>query len=203
VIVLILAQAGMLFCKSDMAQARIRKFFSGPAGAVTYREFYSTALFDEIKRYIPLPVEKYRVVSIGLHPAIAYYNGFRTLDMYASDYPLATKHAFRRIIAPELAKNDKMRKYFDTFGCRCYVFADELNGNAYFLKSSDQKIRNLKLDTRVLKEMGGEYVFSAVEILNAKENGLLFERVFERDDSPIRIYLYKVDPRSESGSRKE
>lgn len=40
--------------------------------------------------------------------------------------------------------------------------------------------------------MGGEYIFSAVEIKNYFENGLQLERVFEDKRSVWRIYLYKI-----------
>ena len=54
------------------------------------------------------------------------------------------------------------------------------------------KIKSLDLNTKALKEMGGEYIFSAVEILNYAENGLSLEKAFERKNSPWKIYLYKV-----------
>ena len=42
------------------------------------KEFYAEELFTEIKEHIGRPVEEYRVASVGLHPAIAQYNGFYT-----------------------------------------------------------------------------------------------------------------------------
>ena len=69
-----------------------------------------------------MPVEDYRVASIGIHPAIAQYNGFYTLDTYNNFYPLSYKHEFRKIIEKELEKNKKIRNYFDAWGGRCYFF---------------------------------------------------------------------------------
>jgi len=40
--------------------------------------------------------------------------------------------------------------------------------------------------------MGGEYILSAVEIDNAEDNDLDLLGIFERDDSPWRIFLYQV-----------
>jgi hypothetical protein len=40
--------------------------------------------------------------------------------------------------------------------------------------------------------MGGQYIFSAVPIKNAKENNLLFLKAFEDKESVWKIYLYKV-----------
>lgn len=59
-------------------------------------------------------------------------------------------------------------------------------------ESRQFKIKNMKLNKEVLKEMGGEYIFSAVEIVNHKGNNLKFEKVFKNSESPWRIYLYRV-----------
>jgi hypothetical protein len=158
----------------------------------SYKQFFAQKEFTEIKNYIGKPVDKYRVVSIGIHPDIAQYNGFYTLDTYNNFYPLSYKHRFRKIIAPELAKNKRLRRYFDDWGGRCYVFVDELGKHYMYSKRSNKKIKNLDLHTNVLKKMGGEYVLSAVPILNAEENQLSLQKVFETKDSYWRIYLYRV-----------
>jgi len=159
---------------------------------LTFGEFYSCALFDDIKEYIGKPLESYRVVSIGIHPSIALYNGFYTLDAYISNYPLEYKHKFRKIIEKELSKNKGFRKYFDNWGSRCYVFVDELGRNYQVRKDDNIKIRNLELSTKALKDMGGEYILSAAEITNYKDNNLKFLRSFEDDKSQWKIYLYEV-----------
>jgi hypothetical protein len=43
-----------------------------------------------------------------------------------------------------------------------------------------------------MKELGGKYIFSAVRIINEKENSLFLLKIFERKDSPWRIFLYQV-----------
>ncbi len=170
--------------------------------SLTYREFYSETLFKEIDAHIRSPKKNYRVVSIGIHPAIANFNGFYTLDIYMDFYPLEHKHRFRRVIARELEKSPQLREGFDTNAKRCYILVSELHGDLVLrgraftrgLTKADQhlKIQNLELDTGALKEMGGLYIFSAVEILNCRENGLADEGVFEREDSPWKIHLYRV-----------
>lgn len=72
--------------------------------APTFREFYASEQFKEIKEYIGRPQDSYRVASIGLHPSIAQYNGFYTLDTYNNLYPLSYKYEFRKIIEKELEK---------------------------------------------------------------------------------------------------
>uniref|UniRef100_C5D2N3 YkoS n=1 Tax=Geobacillus sp. (strain WCH70) TaxID=471223 RepID=C5D2N3_GEOSW len=160
----------------------------------SFREFYAEKQFQEIKEHIGLPVHKYRVASIGIHPAIAQYNGFYTLDTYNNFYPLSYKHKFRQIIAKELAKNKKLREYFDEWGGRCYIFVDELGKHYMFNKNSKRTIKHLQLNTNVFREMGGRYIFSALPIENAKQNQLTLEKVFHSKESAWTIYLYKVIP---------
>lgn len=156
------------------------------------KEFFAENQFQEIKEYINRPVDEYRVASIGIHPAIAQYNGFYTLDTYNNFYPLKYKHEFRKIIESELKKNKKIRKYFDRWGGRCYFFTNEL-GKAYmFKKHSKKKLKKLNLNLTPFKEMGGEYLFSGVPIINAEDNGLFLQKVFVSETSTWKIYLYKV-----------
>ncbi|WP_225989113.1 DUF6044 family protein [Peribacillus frigoritolerans] len=158
----------------------------------SFKEFYSEILFQEIKDHIDRPQEEYRVASIGLHPAIAQYNGFYTLDSYNNFYPLSYKHQFRQIIENELAKNKNIRIYFDEWGGRCYLFTDELGKHYMFKKGSKKELENLDLDMDAFKGLGGTYIFSAIPINNAKENGLVLDRVFTKKGSVWKIHLYRV-----------
>lgn len=156
------------------------------------KEFYDTELFSQIKEYIGQPMDKYRVASIGLHPAIAQYNGFYTLDSYNNFYPLTYKYEFRKIIESELAKNKTIRTYFDEWGGRCYIFTDELGKHYMFKKTSKKKLTKLQLHTDQFKAMGGKYIFSAVPIINAEENKIALEKEFTTKKSVWKIYLYRV-----------
>lgn len=161
-------------------------------GQPTFKQFYSVDLFQQIKDYIGQPQDTYRVASIGLHPAIAQYNGFYTLDTYNNYYSLAYKHQFREIIAKELDKSPELRTYFDQWGGRCYLFVSELGKNYEFKKDSGKQIRHLDLNMEAFKALGGRYIFSAVPILNAEEDGLHFLKAFDSPESAWRIYLYQV-----------
>lgn len=158
----------------------------------TVKEFYAEDLFQEIKNYIGLPQTEYRVASIGIHPAIAQYNGFYTLDTYNNFYPLKYKHQFRKIIASELARNDKIRTYFDQWGGRCYLFTSQLGKSYMIKKNSKQHLENLHLNTAVFKKLGGKYIFSALPIDDAVQNKLFLSKVFNSKKSAWKIYLYKV-----------
>ncbi|MCQ6276498.1 hypothetical protein JMM81_16415 [Bacillus sp. V3B] len=156
------------------------------------KEFYDEELFTEIKDYIGKPVEEYRVASVGLHPAIAQYNGFYTLDSYNNFYPLSYKREFRKIISKELEKNEKIRVYFDEWGGRCYLFTDELGKHYMFKKTSKKKLKDVQFNFEPFKEMGGTHIFSAVPIVNTGDNHLVLEQVFSREKSIWKVYLYKV-----------
>ncbi|MBT2699502.1 hypothetical protein J7E79_19125 [Bacillus sp. ISL-40] len=158
----------------------------------TVKAFFAEEMFHEIEEYIALPKEEYRVASIGIHPAISQYNGFYTLDTYNNFYPLTYKHQFRKIIERELAKNKKVRRYFDKWGGRCYIFTAQLGKHYMIKKDSKRHLKHLELNTGVFKKMGGRFIFSALPIDNAKENQLLLMKVFESKTSAWKIYLYKT-----------
>lgn len=155
-------------------------------------QFYAIEQFNEIKDYIGIPQDDYRVASIGLHPAIAQYNGFYTLDTYNNFYPLTYKYEFRKIIEKELDKNNTIRTYFDEWGGRCYLFSAELGKHYMFKKSTKKRIKNLELNMDQFKKMGGRYIFSSVFIENADENGLKLEKVFKSKESAWKIHLYST-----------
>jgi hypothetical protein len=179
----LIAQILLLFCFNDEIIYRKKP---------TVSEFYSEELFEDIKTHIGLPQNDYRVVSIGIHPAIAQYNGFYTLDTYNNFYPLTYKYEFRKIIEKELSKNKTIRTYFDEWGGRCYIFTAELGKRYMFKKNTKKTLKNLELNTEAFKKMGGSYIFSAVPIENALDNQLFLERTFESDLSAWKIYLYKA-----------
>lgn len=165
-------------------------------GYYSYKEFYGEKLFAQIKKDIKRPQQDYRVVCVGLHPAIANYSGFYTLDSYQDNYPLAYKHQFRKIMEKELEKADNIKFYFDCWASICYFMPAELNkdadGNVSYYKSTTMKIQNLEMNTEAFKSMGGEYLLSAVEIINFKDNNLTFIKEYNHDDSAWKIYLYKA-----------
>lgn len=186
VMILIVIQIGVLFNYNDEIVER-------KMGSPSYKAFYAEDLFRDIKEYIGRDQKNYRVVSIGIHPSISQYNGFYTLDGYSSNYPLAYKNEFRKIIAKELDKSPFYRDYFDSLGgSRCYIFVEKLYYNSMIEKDAGIKIEKLDLDTGQLKQMNGKYVFSALEILNSKNINLKLLKIFKYDDSAWKIYLYEV-----------
>ncbi|PAV30905.1 hypothetical protein CIL05_04105 [Virgibacillus profundi] len=183
---LILLQYGMLFVLNEESKY-------SEIGTPTFKEFYSEELFSEIEDYIGMEQSDYRVVSIGIHPTIAQYNGFYTLDTYNNSFPLEYKHQFREIIAPELEKNPELKSYFDTWGGRLYMYVGQLGKNYLFTKNSDEVIEALDINTEALQDLGGDYIFSALPIENYDDNGLDFEESFEKEGLPWEIWVYRVE----------
>ena len=156
----------------------------------SYNEFFDATLFDQISDHIGQPKQDYRVVSIGMHPSIAIFNGFFALDTYQSNYLLEYKHQFRQIIAKELDKNPIIKDYFDNWGNRCYILTAENLGNYFISKHDELPIKNLDINTAILKDMGCEYIFSTTKIDNEQQINITLEKVFE--GRYWRIYLYKL-----------
>lgn len=160
----------------------------------SFSEFYAVQQFSQIQSYIGKPIDTYQVVSLGLHPAIAQYNGFRTLDGYVNFYPLTYKQKFRTIIKGELNKSPELKHYFDDWGNRVYIYSAELGKNYDYTQTNQQSVRHLDINVRQLKQMGGAYLLSAVPIENAPSLGLKFEKMFRDKQSAWIIYLYRVAP---------
>ncbi|WP_407058207.1 DUF6044 family protein [Tigheibacillus jepli] len=50
----------------------------------------------------------------------------------------------------------------------------------------------MDIDTKVLQQMGGEYILAALPINNYRDIGLSFERSFVTKAGYWKVYLYKV-----------
>lgn len=167
-----------------------------PSSYSSVDSFFQKKIFDEIDEYIFYRTgkqkEEYRVISVGLYPSIALYNGFYCLDGYSNNYDVRYKHEFREIIAGELEKNLTLRNYYDTWGNRVYAFSSEIPSVYYPSKTTDKKIEHLDFDFRKLFDLGCKYIFSAVPIENCERLKLL--KSFETENSYYRIFLYKMIP---------
>jgi hypothetical protein len=164
-----------------------------------FAEFFSSALFANIREFIGDSQANYRVASLGMHPSIALYNGFCTVDGYWVNYPLEYKHRFRRVIAKELEKDAVLQAYFDRWGSRCYLFSAELGRNYLYTKGScRRRVEQLDIDTGALADLGARYILSAVEIGNASQLNLRHKKTFACADSPWQIYLYALPNRGKA-----
>lgn len=162
---------------------------------ITWNDFYAPDVYEQLDQFIGRDKSSYRVISLGIHPATAIFNGFYCLDGYSNNYDLNYKHAFRKIIESELDKEEALRQYYDNWGCRCYILSSELGiNNNIVSKHSSIQLQNLAINTEAAKDMGAEYLFSALPIKDADEIGLklLREEPFVTDTSYIEVYLYQI-----------
>jgi hypothetical protein len=194
-IITVLGTAATVFYYSDINKNLHRLANGEDYDKLTWNDYYAPDVFSEIDEYIGEDKSTYRTLSFGIHPASAIYNGFYTLDAYSNNYDLNYKHEFRNIISGELDKDSALAKYYDEWGCRCYILSAELGSNRLLIsKASDTHVQNLDIDTVAAKKMGAKYLFSAVAIDNADEIGLTLMRdePFSTDTSYVQIYLYQI-----------
>lgn len=180
--------------QGDLKPNLVKLLRRGDYYMMTWKQFYAEDLFAEADKLIGRPKEEYRVVSLGIYPAAATYNGFYCLDAYSNNYDINYKHEFRRIIAPQLAKNEYLRTWFDEWGNRCYMLTAQFGNYFTFEKKWGTYTDDYEFDLDALKEMGGEYIISAV-YLNHWEEGrlkLLNEEPIQTEDSWYRLWVYEV-----------
>ncbi|MBQ8116712.1 MAG: hypothetical protein IJ147_01410 [Lachnospiraceae bacterium] len=164
---------------------------SGITGYISWESYYAEPLMARIENAIGRDMSEYRIVHLGISPAPALMHGFYTVDGYSNNYPLAYKHAFRKVIAAELDRAPDTAAYFDTWGNRCYLFNSQ-TGNYWMLeKGNGAQYAGLDFDMSALKELGCAYILSGAEIADADRMGLHYMGYFETEDSYWGIWLYE------------
>lgn len=157
---------------------------------LSFGEFYSKELFGQAKEAVGYEGEW--AAAYGFYPATLEYNGIATLDGYLGFYSQEYKEAFRKVIAPALDRVEESRDYFDTWGARAYLYSGTelsiVNGSrTYHVEDT-----NICIDAQAFKALGGKYLFSRIELSNAKEAGFILEGTFTHEKSPYTLYLYRV-----------
>ena len=157
---------------------------------LSVEDFYEPTLFEQIAEDIGMPKKDYRVGSLGIAPAAAIINGFYTIDTYTTSYDLEYKLKFRKIIASELEQNDTIKGYFDNWGSRCYLFADELGTDYIIRDDSHITVVDLDYDFEVMKKMNCKYIISAVEIKDTPEISRI--NTYSREGGKFVLRLYEI-----------
>jgi hypothetical protein len=161
-----------------------------------YAAYVAPGLLGQARAFIQAKTGQappaYRVACLGLPPAVAQLNGFYTLDSYQTLYPLAYKHAFRPLIAGELAKSPELAAYFDAWGNRCYLFSAELGRDFLVGKQPVRTVQHWAFDAAAFRRLGGRYVLSAVRLARPEESGLRPLGVFDDSAAYWRLYLYEA-----------
>lgn len=168
------------------------EIFGHENDALNFREFYSTKLFNEIKEDLDYKKGEYSV-AYGMHPAILEYNGIYTLDGYLGFYPQSYKEAFREVIAPALDRMEPSRLYFDEWGARCYLYSGTDLSIVMATKSMTGVTDNdIYINSEALKNLGCKYIFSRIDISNAKDAGITLVNSYQNASSPYTIYVYSL-----------
>ncbi|MCQ2526246.1 MAG: DUF6044 family protein [Lachnospiraceae bacterium] len=189
--VVIFAIAG--FWRSDL-KYNISKLFSSEYYMMTWEQFYASDLFEEVDEIIGMDKADYRVVSYGIYPAAAAYNGFYCLDAYTNNYDVEYKHEFRKVIANELDKSEYLESWYDNWGNRCYLVAAETSNYFTMEKRWIPTTNEFDIDLEQLKTMGCHYIISASYIFNPEEKGLTLlndnEEPIQTEGSWYRLWVY-------------
>lgn len=160
------------------------------ADTLSFGEFYSVELFEKAKEDLGYQGEW--SVAYGFHPAILEYNGIATLDGYLGFYEQSYKEAFRKIIAPALARVPESREYFDTWGARAYLYSGTDLSIVGAVRNYQVTDTAIYLDTEAFRELGGCYIFSRIRISNEKETGLVLAGTYRQEASPYTLYVYRA-----------
>lgn len=163
-------------------------------GSPTVSQFFAEQQMVDVRDFIGMPVNSYRVATLGIHPSVTLFNGFHTLDGYWANYPLEYKHRFREIIAGELEKEYGLMQYYDNWGSRVYMFNTATGKNMVVSAGNDIVVENLNFDWDAFYELGGRFLLSAVQINSATSSQLEFVKKFVDAQSAWDIYLYEVNP---------
>lgn len=126
----------------------------------TFYGYYNFYDYGEIKKI----VKDSRVISVGLDPMVAVYNGIKTIDGYHNLYPLDYKKKFRKIIEIELDNFPKFKDYYDNYGSRVY---------ASLYEPKDKKNINLNYDEA--KKLNAKFVISKY-MLNSKKLNIIIDK---------------------------
>jgi hypothetical protein len=161
----------------------------------SWKGFFMVDVFDEIAEQIDKSFNTYRVASIGIHPSVALYNGFYTIDGYSNNYRLDHQLEFRLIIANELEKNDVLRSYFDNWGNRAYIFIDQLEDQRFNpdpRRNNEIILTEINLNIDQMRNMGVHYIFSASEINSPYMTGLILFGEFQSSQRDTKIWVYEI-----------
>lgn len=171
---------------------RAYEYFHGTeADEFTYEQFYAQDLFEEIKEDIGYRGEW--SAAYGFHPAVLEYNGIATLDGYLGFYPQQYKEDFRKVIAPALERVEETRIYYDDWGARVYLYSGTDLSIVQATKSIHATDFDIYIDSESFKALGGEYIFSRLELTNAEEAGLALLGSYTAKDQSCTIYVYRAE----------
>lgn len=195
--VVILGILGLYTVKGSTLTECVQEIVLPEYETISWSDYFAMGVMDQVEEFIfsdqGLEKAQYKVASLGIDPVAALYHGFYCVDGYSNNYGVEYKHAFRKVIAPELERNEWLKSYFDEWGNRCYLFSDEIPGY-YNIEKGSFWYNDLQIDTVALKDLGCDYILSAAYVVNAEDIGLelLQEEAIGTPESYYQIYIYKI-----------
>lgn len=175
----IAAQLYIAFNSKEFSNHPLDKF-------ATFENYYEPDILNKIREKLP-GNEETRVVSYGMEPAVALYNGFYTVDGYITNYPLLYKHKFRKVIQRYLSKIKKDNVY-DSWGSKVYIMSMPNQLDTYQMVKGTV-VTKPSFDVEALCKLGTDYLLSSYKI----ESKLLKEVTMEKGRKKSRdIYLYRL-----------
>lgn len=195
----LVAAEGMQILRDSTFNKNIRLMLSEDYRQVTWESIYMEDVFARIDEVIGEDKDSCSVVSLGIYPSAALYNGYTCADGYSNNYDLAYKHLFRQIMAVELEENEEARRYFDDWGNRLY-----LAGAPYGINGMVEKGRSgyteLDYDLDAMYDLNIRYLLAAapVELSSAslESTSLHLELAegspFSSDTGYYEVWVYRL-----------
>jgi hypothetical protein len=130
------------------------------------KSYFLEKEYDQINYLVSDLHEEPNVVSYGVDPMIASFNGLNSIDGYAYNYDLRYKRSFETIIKDQLSEKSTFSDNFENWGSRLYLkyeginprvnwcAANELGAN-FVISRSRLKTENLEL----LEEIGNLFLY--------------------------------------------
>lgn len=193
-LLLLALQGAQIFRDSTMNKNLRLLLMDGYTQKQTWESMYMEDVFAQIDAALPEDKASYSVASLGMYPSIALYNGYTCADGYSNNYDIEYKHAFRKMIASELEKNESVRVYFDDWGNRLYLPSAQLGFDVTVQKGKGVTYEDLSYDTEAMKALNVRYVFAAAPIANANELGMVLVEgsPYSSETSYYEIYIYEI-----------
>jgi hypothetical protein len=150
---------------------KVRTIQGGEA-SLSLAEYFQIDEYRKIEKIISREKSSYSVLSYGLDPMVASFNGFQALDGYTFNYDSRYKAKFYEIIRDEI-KDTSYEGYFNTWGSRVYLFA------------AGPRKENPNFNWCAGFNMGARYVLSGIQ--------LDYNKHLNPIDLTKNIYIYRIE----------
>lgn len=193
-LILVALEGGQIFRDSNFNK-NIRLLLLEDYKQVTWESLYMEDVFREIDRVVGLDKKQKSVVSMGIYPSVALYNGYICADGYSNNYDLSYKHAFRRIQEGELEKNPESKRYFDEWGNRLYLTNGQTGMNGMVGKDFGICFETPDYSREAMEELNIGYVFSAARVEGAEKLGwtLVEGSPYSSEKAYYAIWVYRIN----------